>query len=136
MLLSLFSVANKERSKRTPGHFEGELVGFAVFAASVPPLILRPSLPTKSKKKNIFQQRTFQKSTESITEGSSQSLAVFYGHSSLVFFLPKLKGEHFASLAPVVRKVDSATQWINYYPKDSAIGFRKTYPLDGDLSGG
>ena len=38
--------------------------------------------------------------------------------------------------APVVRKVDSTIQWINYYPKDSAIGFRNTYPLDSDLSGG
>ena len=103
MLLSLFSVANKDRSKRTPGHFEGELVGFAVFAESVPPLILWPSLPTKSKKiyiiwiKDIFL--TKEPSTESITE-SSQSLAVFYCHSSF-FFLPHLKGEHFAGLEPV-----------------------------------
>ena len=39
-------------------------------------------------------------------------------------------------LAPVVRKVDSAIHWINYYPLDSAIGCRNTYPLDSDLSGG
>ena len=39
-------------------------------------------------------------------------------------------------LAPVVRKVDSAIHWINYYPKDSAIGFHNTYPLDRDLSSG
>ena len=38
-------------------------------------------------------------------------------------------------LAPVVRKVDSAIHWINYYPLDSAIGCRNTYPLDSDLSG-
>ena len=38
--------------------------------------------------------------------------------------------------APVVRKVDSAIHWINYYPKDNAVGFRNTYPLDIDLSGG
>ena len=38
--------------------------------------------------------------------------------------------------APVVRRVDSAIHWINYYPKDSAIGFGNTYPLDNDLSGG
>ena len=38
--------------------------------------------------------------------------------------------------APVVQKVDSATHRINLYPKDSAIGFPNTYPLDGDLSGG
>ena len=25
---------------------------------------------------------------------------------------------------------------INYYPKDCAIAFRNTYPLDSDLSGG
>ena len=40
------------------------------------------------------------------------------------------------ALAPVVRKVDSAIHWINYYPLDSAIGCRNTYPLDSDLSGG
>ena len=38
--------------------------------------------------------------------------------------------------APVVRKVDSAINWINHYPKESAIGRRNTYPLDSDLSGG
>ena len=26
--------------------------------------------------------------------------------------------------APVVRKVDSAINWINHFPKDTAIGFR------------
>ena len=39
-------------------------------------------------------------------------------------------------LAPVVRKMDSAIHWVNYYPLDSAIGCRNTYPLDSDLSGG
>ena len=39
-------------------------------------------------------------------------------------------------LAPVVQKVDSAIHWINHYPVDKAIGFRTTYPLDSDLSGG
>ena len=39
-------------------------------------------------------------------------------------------------LAPVVRKLDSAIQWINHYPLDSAISCRNTYPLDSDLSGG
>ena len=38
--------------------------------------------------------------------------------------------------APVVQKVDSTIHWINHYPLDSAIGFRTTYPLDSDLSGG
>ena len=42
----------------------------------------------------------------------------------------------FEQLAPVVRKVDSAIHWINYYPLDSAIGCRNTYPLDSDLPGG
>ena len=37
---------------------------------------------------------------------------------------------------PVVQKVDSAIHWINHYPTDKAIGFRTTYPLDSDLSGG
>ena len=38
---------------------------------------------------------------------------------------------------PVVRKLDSAIHWINYHDsKDSAIGFRNTFPLDSDLSGG
>ena len=34
----------------------------------------------------------------------------------------------------VVRKMDSAIQWINLDPVDNAIGFPNTYPLDGDLS--
>jgi len=38
--------------------------------------------------------------------------------------------------ASVVQKVDSNFLWINYYPKDSAIGFCNTCPLDSDLSGG
>ena len=39
--------------------------------------------------------------------------------------------------ATVVQKVDSAIHRMNLYPLDSAIfiGFRKTYPLDSDLSG-
>ena len=40
------------------------------------------------------------------------------------------------SQAPVVQKVDSAIHRINHYPVDKAIGFRTTYPLDSDLSGG
>ena len=38
--------------------------------------------------------------------------------------------------APVVEKMDSAIQWINFYPVDSAIGFPNIYPLDSDLSSG
>ena len=37
--------------------------------------------------------------------------------------------EHKKDLAPVVLKVDSAIQWINYYPKDGAIGFPNTYRI-------
>ena len=39
-------------------------------------------------------------------------------------------------LAPVIQKVDSAIHWINYYPVDNAIGFRTTYQLGSELSGG
>ena len=39
-------------------------------------------------------------------------------------------------LALVVKKVDSAIQWINLYPVDNEIGFPNIYPLDSDLSGG
>ena len=39
-------------------------------------------------------------------------------------------------LAPVVQRVDSAIQWINYYPLDNAINFDSAYPLDSDLSNG
>ena len=35
-------------------------------------------------------------------------------------------------LAPVVRKVESAIHWINYYAKDSAIGFRNMYLSSGE----
>ena len=38
--------------------------------------------------------------------------------------------------APVVQTSDSTIHWINHYPANSAIGFRNTYPLDRDLSGG
>ena len=38
--------------------------------------------------------------------------------------------------APVVQKMDNAIHRINHYPLGSAIGFRNTYPLDSDLSGG
>ena len=36
----------------------------------------------------------------------------------------------------VVRKVDNAIHWINYYPADSVVCFVNTYPLDSDLSDG
>lgn len=49
MLLSLFSVASRESSKRTPGHLDGELAGFAVLFGSV----VLPSLPSLPKKINI-----------------------------------------------------------------------------------
>ena len=39
-------------------------------------------------------------------------------------------------LAAVVLKVDSTIHWINYYPKDSAIDFLNTYPLNSDFSSG
>ena len=42
----------------------------------------------------------------------------------------------FTHLAPVVQKLDSAIHRIKIYPVYNAIGFRNTYPLDSDLSGG
>ena len=39
---------------------------------------------------------------------------------------------HSRVLGPVVRKIDSAIQWINNYPLDNAIDFPNTYPLDSD----
>ena len=42
----------------------------------------------------------------------------------------------FGNLAPVDQKVDNAIQWINHYPRDTAIGFPNTYPLDSDLYSG
>ena len=39
-------------------------------------------------------------------------------------------------LAPVVRRVDRAFHWINYYPLDNSIGFASVYPLHSALSGG
>ena len=61
--------------------------------------------------------------------------------NGLTCFIPIQMGEKDVGIvtfdqAPVVQKVDSATHRINLYPKDSAIGFPNTYPLDGDLSGG
>ena len=37
---------------------------------------------------------------------------------------------------PVVQKLDSAIQWINFYQVDNIIGFPNTYPLHSDLSDG
>ena len=37
---------------------------------------------------------------------------------------------------PSCSKVDSAIHRIKIYPVYNAIGFRNTYPLDSDLSGG
>ena len=39
-------------------------------------------------------------------------------------------------LAPVVRKVDNAIHWINYYPADSVVCFVNIHPLDSDLFSG
>ena len=39
-----------------------------------------------------------------------------------------------ARLAPVFQTMDSAIQGINLYPRDSAIGFPNTFPLNSDLS--
>ena len=36
----------------------------------------------------------------------------------------------------VVQTLVSAFHWLNHYPVDNTIGFRNTYPLDNDLSGG
>ena len=38
--------------------------------------------------------------------------------------------------APVVQMLGSTIHRIKIYPVDSTIGFRNTYPLDSDLSGG
>ena len=35
--------------------------------------------------------------------------------------------------APVVRRVDSATHWINHHPVDKSIGFNSAYPLDSAI---
>ena len=42
----------------------------------------------------------------------------------------------FSYQVPVVQKLDSAIHRINLYPVDDADGFRNTYPLGSDLSGG
>ena len=36
----------------------------------------------------------------------------------------------FEDLAPVVRKVDNAIHWINFYPLGIAIGVSNIYPRD------
>ena len=41
-----------------------------------------------------------------------------------------------SALAPVVQTLDNTIHRIKIYPVDSAIGFRNTYPLDSDISGG
>ena len=66
---------------------------------------------------------------------SSRAIAYFTS-VYLFLFIVRVRGVSIRVQAPVVRKVDSASHWINYYPPDSAIGFRNTYPLDSDLSTG
>lgn len=39
-----------------------------------------------------------------------------------------------SSFLPVVQRVDSTVQWINYYPLDNPIDFDSTYFMDTDLS--
>ena len=45
-----------------------------------------------------------------------------------------MRGLNFVALVPIVRKVDNAIHRINHYRADSAVSFRNTYPLDGDLA--
>ena len=50
-----------------------------------------------------------------------------------------LFGKNFSSgkhQAPVVRRVDSAIDWINLYTVDSSVHFVNSYPLDSNLSVG
>ena len=54
-------------------------------------------------------------------------------HNDFFFFLEQCG---IGDLAPVVQTLDSAIQWINLYPVNSAIGFPNTYLLDSDLSDG
>ena len=42
----------------------------------------------------------------------------------------------FISLAPVVRKLDSAIHWISRYPEDKYYDNQLRYPVDSDLSTG
>ena len=56
--------------------------------------------------------------------------------SPIIYSLSNKFFYYYKDQAPVVRKMDSAIHWINYYPLDSAIGCHNTYPLDSDLSGG
>lgn len=56
VLLSLCSVASRESSKRTPGHFEGELEGLADLVESAKPPILLPPLPTNDTASHKFRQ--------------------------------------------------------------------------------
>ena len=50
-----------------------------------------------------------------------------YGRNAKHYMAPLTK-----KIATVVQKVDSAIHWINFFPVDNAIGFPKTYLLDGD----
>ena len=56
-----------------------------------------------------------------------------------IFFVFNMSGVFFklilVDLVPVVRKVDTAIQWINHYPVDSMVCFTNTYLLDSNLSG-
>ena len=68
---------------------------------------------------------------------SSRAIAYFtsvYFFLFIVFFgISQVLGVLIRVQAPFVRKVDSTSHWINYYPLDSAIGFRNTCPLDSAI---
>ena len=57
-------------------------------------------------------------------------------HNPVYYTIGVLKCFCIMLLASVVQTLDSAIHRINYYPADSVIVFRNTYPLDSDLSGG
>ena len=60
----------------------------------------------------------------------------FHRTVSLALLIPINQGLFKDEQTPVVRRVDNAIHRISYYPLDSVIGYRNTYPLDSDLSGG
>ena len=71
--------------------------------------------------------------TTRVTEGARRERPSFLASSPLNARAHALPLLH---LAPVVQTLDSAIHRIKIYPLDGAIGFRNTYPLDSDLSGG
>ena len=73
---------------------------------------------------------------DELSEPAGVSLAGDFDLNKNSSLLRKQKKAYHQKHHYVVRKVDNAIHWINYYPVDSMVCYINTSPPDSDLSGG